>query len=122
MIGDNLGGDNADQLSYAATAGTDQIGDRVVRIGRTGRLNLNGVSDTINNTITLDVGPTFSADVATGTTGVLTNNNQFTVVNQAGTTAGSVPATFTGIYDLNAGTRNVEVREGNAPTSSTSRA
>ena len=63
---------------------------------------------------TLTARPVFSADVATGA-GVLTNNNAFVVVNQSGATLATAPATFTGIYDLNGGTRNVDVREGNAP-------
>ena len=110
MIGDNLGGDNADQLVYAATAGTDQIGDRVVRDRPHRPAEPEWRQRHHQQHDHLDVGPTFSADVATGTAGVLTNNNQFTVVNQAGTTADSVPATFTGIYDLNGGTRNIDVR------------
>jgi fibronectin-binding autotransporter adhesin len=114
LIGDSVGGDNSDLVQYATTAGTNQIGDIPVRIAPTGVLNLNGVSDTINNVINLDVGPVFSADVATGA-GVLTNNNAFVVVNQSGATLATAPATFTGIYDLNGATRNVDVREGSAP-------
>ena len=114
MLGDNRGGDNADVILYAPTAGTDQIGNRVVRITSSGLFNLNGINETNNNGMVLDVGPTFSGDIQTGA-GVLTNNNQFTAVNQAGTTAASLPATVSGIYDLAAGTRNVDAREGNAP-------
>lgn len=114
LIGDSVGGDNSDLLQYATTAGTNQIADIPVRIAPTGMLNLNGVSDTINNVLNLDVGPVFSANIATGA-GVLTSNNSFVVVNQAGGTLATAPATFTGIYDLNGATRNVDVREGNAP-------
>ena len=114
MVGDNIGGDNSDVLLYATTAGGNQILDRAVRISRTGFMNMNGVSDAINNNIVLDVGPTISGDLATGA-GVLTNNNTLFSISQSGTTAASVPPTVTGKYDFNGGTRNIDVREGNAP-------
>lgn len=116
MVGDSQGGDNADVLLYASTAGTDQIGNRVIRVTSSGLLNLNNVSDTNNNTIVLDVGPTISANIATGG-GVLLNNsaNSFAVVNQAGTTAASLPAVVAGIFDFGATAgRNFDVREGGA--------
>ncbi len=116
MIGDSLGGDNADVLLYASTAGTDQIGNRTIRVSSSGLLNLNDRNDTNNSTVVLDVGQTFSADVATGS-GTLLNNSAtpIAVVNQAAASPGSSPATVAGIFDLGgvAG-RNFDVREGGA--------
>lgn len=122
LIGDHLGGDNADVVLYASTAGTDQIGNISVRIASTGLLDLNGVSDSItppdNNQFVMDVGPVLSANVNTGT-GTLTlpngTNKNLTVVANAGTSGASVPAEVAGILSFSATTRQIDVRESSAP-------
>jgi autotransporter-associated beta strand protein len=114
VVGNSLGGDNADVLLYASSAGSNQIGDRIIRIASSGLFDLNGVSDTINASINLDVGTTYSADVATGS-GVLTNNATMFVVNNAQAGASTAPAVVAGRYDLNGGTRTIDVRKGDAP-------
>jgi autotransporter-associated beta strand protein len=114
VVGNSLGGDNADVLLYASSAGSNQIGDRIIRIASSGLFDLNGVSDTINASINLDVGTTYSADVATRS-GVLTNNATMFVVNNAQAGASTAPAVVAGRYDLNGGTRTFDVRKGNAP-------
>ncbi len=113
VVGDNVGGDKSDVLQLAATAGINQIGDQTIRMAGTGWLNLNGVTETNNAAIWLTVDAAASSDVSTGA-GVLIDNNVITVVSRAGATAGSPPATFTGTYDLNGGTRNIDVRRGGA--------
>lgn len=115
-IGDNVGGDNADQVVYAATAGTDQIDNSAnVVVNSSGLLDLTAgnQSDTIN-ALTLGVGPSISGDVQTSTTvgvGMLTLNNNVTVLVQSGTTAASVPTTISGKLALPA-TRTFTVNDG----------
>jgi fibronectin-binding autotransporter adhesin len=122
FVGDHLGADNGDVVRYAATAGTDQIGNIPVRIASTGLLDLNGISDSItppdNTQFVLDVGPLFSANVTTGA-GTLTlpngTNKNLTVVANSGTSALSVAAEVAGFLSFSAVTRQIDVRESSAP-------
>jgi autotransporter-associated beta strand protein len=114
FLGDNVGGDNADVLLYATTAGTNQIGDQVIRVAATGLLDLNGVADINNQATVQDVGPTFSGDIVTGAAGVLRLNNSMFSVSQAGLTAASPAPTVQGNIDLQNAARTFDAREGAA--------
>ncbi|MCA9164069.1 MAG: autotransporter-associated beta strand repeat-containing protein, partial [Planctomycetales bacterium] len=110
FIGDNFGADDSDQLVYAVGAGSNQLGDQTIRIGRTGVLNLNGVSDTNNASVVLDVGPTMSGNVTTGA-GTLTLNNTVFALSQAGTNTTSPAASISGNLNIS-GTRTFDARYG----------
>jgi autotransporter-associated beta strand protein len=60
-VGDNLGGSGADVVQYAPTAGTNQIGDVAVLVHSTGLLDLNGISDSVNSTLTIGLDRTQAA-------------------------------------------------------------
>ncbi|MDX1948077.1 MAG: autotransporter-associated beta strand repeat-containing protein, partial [Pirellulaceae bacterium] len=117
-IGDLIGGNNSAEVLYLATASTNQIGDVAISVQRDGRLNLNGISDTINNTIVLDVGPTASGDVVTGA-GTLTNTaaagNWMFSISNAGTTAASPASVVSGNLNFGVNNRTFDIRESNAP-------
>jgi autotransporter-associated beta strand protein len=115
-IGDLLGADNSAEVRYVSGAGTDQIGNIAVTVLRDGLLNLNGVSDTISNTVFLEVGPTTSGDILTGA-GTLTHGVAGTtsVLINAGTTPASLAATIQGNLDFATVLRTFDVREGSAP-------
>ena len=92
-VGDNRGGAGADVVRYGPLAGTDNIDNVAVVIHSSGLLDLNDVSDTVNNTLTLTVGPESSGQLRTGG-GAYTMNNAVNVVVLGGTAA--APAVISG--------------------------
>ncbi|WP_425614644.1 autotransporter-associated beta strand repeat-containing protein [Anatilimnocola sp. NA78] len=98
FVGDSSGGNNADQVLYSPTAGTDNIANTSsVNVLSSGFLNLGALNDQITNLV-LVVGPT-SGDVLTST-GVLTVAGAVTAIVQRGVT--TTPATIGGILALQA--------------------
>ena len=74
FIGNEVGGNDADQIVYGSTAGNDQIYSLTgVTVSSSGKLDLNNRSDSIDRLV-MNVGRFDSADVTTGTdkTGQLT--------------------------------------------------
>jgi fibronectin-binding autotransporter adhesin len=94
FVGDGLGGNQADVLRWASTAGGDQIVNRTLRIGRSGLVDLNGITETNTEDVFLDVGFAHSGDFVLGDAVFTANNLQ--VIGTAGTTAASTAATITG--------------------------
>lgn len=110
IIGDGSGGDNADVVRYAATAGTDQIGNVSVTVSSTGRLDLNGVTDGIVGSMTFGLGADASGDVLTGA-GTLATTTVTTLIG-AGTSAATPAATIAGKLSLNANDRAFLINRG----------
>ena len=101
-IGNDAGGNDADVLRLAATAGADQINglSANVIVSSSGLFDLatNSKSETINS-LTLNTGRFFSGDVQTGT-GALTVNGEI-FVQTFGVTDGTSPAaTISGKLNL----------------------
>ena len=117
FIGDNIGGDNSASVEIGPNSGGDQIQDsRPIHIARNGLLNLNNKNEAVAGTIFLDVGPTFSADVVTGT-GTLVQGlpiNSIIAVSQAGLSTTSPAATLQGKYDGSGSVRNFSAHQGPA--------
>lgn len=114
-IGDTLGGDNADVLEIGPLSGGDQIEhSRPIHITRTGRFNLNNQNELINGSMFLDVGPTMSGDIVTGTGTLLVASNTIFALTQAGVLPTSPAATIQGNYDGSATARIFEARQGPA--------
>ncbi len=100
FIGDQIGGDNSATVEIAPGGSGDQINDsRPMHITRTGRLNLNGQNETISGSFFLDVGPTMSGDVVTGSGTLTMTTNTFFAIAQAGLSATSPAATLQGNYN-----------------------
>jgi len=68
VVGDGIGGADADVVRYVTGASTNQIGDVAVLIQSSGLLDLNGISDTINAALTMVIGSPLSgsAELLTG--------------------------------------------------------
>lgn len=116
FIGDVIGGDNSAIVEIGPLSGGDQVNDsRPMHVSRTGRLNLNNQNETISGSFFLDVGPTMSGDVVTGT-GVLTmTTNTFYAINEAGLLPTSPAATLQGNFNgSSAGNRIFTAYEGPA--------
>lgn len=114
-IGDTLGGDNADVLEIGPLSGGDQIEHtRPIHITRTGRFNLNNQNELINGSMFLDVGPTMSGDIVTGTGTLLVASNTIFALTQAGVLPTSPAATIQGNYDGSGTARIFEARQGPA--------
>ena len=120
-IGDGLGGPQSDIVRYGAAAGADQIaeysgaGNAVINmtLGSSGLLDLNGKSDTIvgNGLLTLNVAPSFSSEIRTGS-GILTLAGNLTVNTAAQTHSGTPAATISGKLDLGKfGTRTITTND-----------
>jgi autotransporter-associated beta strand protein len=115
VIGNGYGGDNSDIVRIASGA-TEQIADKVIRISRSGLFDTNGVTETNNNAITMDVGAAYSADIATGAGQLIVGNNVLVQGLSIGTNTPASSAKISGTYSLGAGNRTFTVRNAPAPT------
>ncbi|QDU29791.1 Hemolysin, chromosomal [Anatilimnocola aggregata] len=117
-IGDLIGVNDSAEVNYVTGAGTNQIGDVAISVQRDGLLDLNGISDTISNSIVLDIGPDFSGDVVTGA-GTLSNaaatGTWMFSISNAGTESSSVASIVSGNLNLGTVLRTFDARESNAP-------
>jgi fibronectin-binding autotransporter adhesin len=114
-IGDSIGDDNSDILEIGPLSGGDQIEhSRPIHISRTGLFNLNNQDELINGSMFLDVGPTMSGDIITGTGTLFVASNTIFALTQAGVTPTSPAATIQGKYDGSSTNRIFEARQGPA--------
>ena len=66
IVGDGIGGINADRVRYAVDSGTSQTGDVTITVNSSGVFDLAGNTDGINAAITLVVGRNSAGDFLTG--------------------------------------------------------
>ncbi|MCO6457780.1 MAG: autotransporter-associated beta strand repeat-containing protein [Pirellulaceae bacterium] len=126
VVGDALGGDNADQVILMADEQIAHVAARTHTVQASGLLNLNGFSETIghNSTTALNVnmGPTYSGDVIISGGGQLSLDgfavaNQGSIVSGANfgaTTTASPPATIQGSGTLDLGSVSRIVNAGDS--------
>lgn len=113
-VGDGIGGNDQDVLQYNAAAGADQIGNAsVVTLLSSGRLNMNGVNDTIG-TVTLGSDSAGAGDISTGA-GALTIGASVTTIGQAGANATPTITAASGSLNLS-GPTTFNVRDGGNAT------
>jgi autotransporter-associated beta strand protein len=93
LVGNNLGGTDADVLQYGVGATTTEVSGTII-VESSGELDLATNNDSAGNTLVTVTGPTSSADVAAGSggyTGYLITN-----IALAGTSASSPAAVISG--------------------------
>lgn len=107
-IGDNFGGDNADQLNYGTGNSTNQINGANIVILPSGQFNLNDAADTIGS-LTASFGPT-TGDVNIGLGNLSLGGNLIAIV-AAGVNGAAPGLSLTGTLDLDGAARTFVIND-----------
>ncbi len=113
-VGDSIGNDDSDVVRYGtgSSGSVDQIGTGNIFVQSTGRLDMNGRSDSVGGAIVTSIGPQGAGDIV-GVNSLLSLNGNISTVNQGGSIASSTSSMITTNLALVAN-RTITVTEGSA--------